>query len=299
MRTNSRNLTMVVALALAVAVIACPVVAQEKIDESASLKSDGTVIISNISGSITVTGWGRDKVEIKGTLGKGAERLAVEGDKKRLEIRVELPKHSRNVEKTILDIKVPKGCRLDVSAVSADVDVSKCEGKISIQSVSGDVGVIGRMERLEAESVSGDVDLEVDCDDVVAASVSGDLHVEGASGKLNIATVSGDCRISGGEFASIRMESVSGEVEFAGRIVGDGSFSFDSHSGDVVLTLARKSDAEFEITTFSGDIDNDFGSDGERSGKYSPGKELFFTLGSGAARVEVNSFSGDIYLKKK
>ena len=47
---------------------------------------------------------------------------------------------------------------------------------------------------------------------------------------------------------------------------------------------------------FSGDIDNELGPAAVRSGEYVPSKSLEFTLGSVAARVSVESFSGNVKL---
>lgn len=52
--------------------------------------------------------------------------------------------------------------------------------------------------------------------------------------------------------------------------------------------------ADFQIETFSGSINNDIGPAARRTDKYSPGKELRFTNGSGGARVSIESFSGSV-----
>jgi len=57
--------------------------------------------------------------------------------------------------------------------------------------------------------------------------------------------------------------------------------------------------ADFEASTFNGSIHNDFGQKASRTSKYAPGKELEFSNGEGDAEVELNSFNGDINIRKK
>jgi len=57
--------------------------------------------------------------------------------------------------------------------------------------------------------------------------------------------------------------------------------------------------AAFDITTFNGEIENDFGQQPERTDKYVPGQELEFTNGSGAADISLNSLNGTIAIRKK
>jgi len=101
------------------------------------------------------------------------------------------------------------------------------------------------------------------------------------SGRLDIGTVSADVKVSDVD-GRLTIDSVSGDIEAQGK---PSEVETNTVSGDV--------------NTFSGDIVNDFGSDGERTSKFAPGSELHFTTGSGTAEVGINTFSGDIRLKKK
>ncbi len=284
---------------LMILMLAAPVVGQEKIDETRDLNKNATVKITNVSGSVSVVGWDKGKVQIKGILGEGTERLAVEGDKNRLEIRVVLPKHARNVDETHLEIRLPKACRMDVSTVSADITVEAFEGQMDLESVSGDVLAEGGPEAVSVGTVSGEIDLRSKSQEVDIESVSGDVEVAMSGGRIDAETVSGDLRVVGAEFRSASMTSVSGDIDFDGGFKDGGSFSFNSHSGDILLSLSGKISAEFDISTFSGDICSDFGSKGSWKSEFGPGEGLEFTVGSGDADVEIETFSGDVEIEKK
>lgn len=273
--------------------------AQERIDETRKLNADGTVIVSNVSGMVTVVGWDRKEVHVKGVLGEGTERLDIKGGDGQLEIKVIIPKRARDVEETILEIRMPEGGSVEVSAVSADIEVEGVQGNMCLKSVSGDVHATGAPAEVNVETVSGEVELSVESDRVSINSVSGDIHLERAAGDVSAETVSGDISIGGGTFKHVETNTVSGDLYFDGDLDEKGSSTFSCHSGDIELILPKKTDAEFNVTTFSGDIDNEFGGNGSRISKHAPGKELRFTVGSGGARVRIETFSGDVEIQKR
>ncbi len=126
--TQHRLALTAAALVVVTAVAACAQ-AQENIDRSLPAAPDGTVTIKNLAGSITVEGWAEAKVSVTGTLGDGTERLDVTGEGRRTIVEVVLPRHARHVEGSELLIRVPKGSRVEVEAVSATVEVTDCHGR--------------------------------------------------------------------------------------------------------------------------------------------------------------------------
>jgi len=293
---RQKRILLATTAALLIGLTASLALAWEDVDETREASADGTVTIKNISGSITVMGWERNEVHVEGTLGDGTERLEFDRRGDRVRIEVVIPKRSHNVEGSYLTIHLPYGSELDVETVSADIEVEDVTGVVYLESVSGDIEVAGEMEELEAESVSGTIDLWVQCAEVTASTVSGDIELRDAFGDVTVESVSGDIDVDGGEFSHLDSGTVSGSIVFQGDLAGDGSYNFESHSGDIRLYLSEGLDADFEVSTFSGDIDNDFGPRPRRVSKYTQGLELSFTQGSGDARVRVETFSGDVEL---
>jgi hypothetical protein len=294
-----RGITLLTTGLLLAAVSILPALAQEKVDEKLSADPEGTVTIENVSGSVEVVGWDRDEVHVTGTLGRGTEKLEFERDGRRIRVKVKIPRRARDVDPTDLVIKLPAGSEVEVSTVSADIDVRKVDGKLYLHSVSGDVVASGKAKEFEAETVSGQIEATVTASRVSASSVSGDVVLEEVEGEIQTETVSGDVRVEGGRFSRLRASSVSGELSFSGSLEGDADVTLESHSGDVDLLLDGDVDADFEITAFSGDIETDFGEKARRTSKYGPGKELEFQVGSGSARVRIEVFSGDVTVRKR
>ncbi len=236
--------------------------AGERIDERIDAAPDGKVEIANIAGSVVIIGWNRDEVEITGTLGKGTERLDIDTHGDTIEIEVIFPKgRNHNIGDTDLTIHVPRGSDLDVSTISAGIDVSEVEGSLELSSISGAIRVKGEPEEMEIDNISG--------------------------------LISIDAPIRRGEFTT-----VSGTIEATLDVSRRGRCEFDSLSGNIRLRVPANLDADFEITTFSGTIRSDFGARPRRTSRYTPGKELEFSTGRGGARISVNSFSGRVTIEE-
>ncbi len=294
--TKQGRAAAVLAMALLFAVA---VPAQEKIDETHKLKSDGEISVTNISGAVTVTGWNRQEVRITGTLGKGVEGLVVEGDEERLEVEVKYPRWARNTGPTDLILHLPEKCVLEIEVVSADVEVADFRGVVGVEAVSGDVTIAGEPEEIDIEVVSGDVEIPALCSEIRIEAVDGDIHLAGATGDLAVEVVSGDVEIVSDRVVDLEVEAVSGNVLFDGALNEKGDYSITVHSGDVEFRIPGTSDASFEISTFSGDLESDFSINEIKKQKHHPGSEMSFRTGSGGARVEISTFSGDVKVKKK
>ena len=273
-------------IALAAGLLSMPALADEQVNKTIDASPNGYVEIYNTSGTVEVTGWKQNKVEVTGTLGDCDEVL----------IRVEVPNRHWGDIDADLYIKVPENSRLEVSAVSADIDVDAVRGEQSLESVSGDIESTGVVNDVEAASVSGDIEIEGDDakGDFEAATVSGDVYLTGVSGSVEAESVSGDVDVAGGRFDDVYFESVNGDQTFAAALIDGGEMSMESVNGSIEIDFTEPVSAEIDIETFNGSIRNCFGPKPERTSKYSPGLALRFTEGDGDSRIEIETLNGSV-----
>ena len=198
-------------------------------------------------------------------------------------------------------IRVPAGSSLSVNTISADITAQGVAGAQRLQSVSGDIRTVAGSEDVECKSVSGDVSIDGSGKKglVGITTVSGDVKALKVAGEVNASTVSGDVLLGLGVTERSRVRSTSGDLVLAMRLAGDGRFDAETISGDVRLNLVGDVEAEYDISTFSGDILNCFGPTPVSSSEYTPGKELRFSEGKASARVRIKSLNGDINLCRK
>ena len=278
--------------------------ASESIDQTIAADPDVSVEIDNISGSIRVTGWDRNEVRVTGSMGDDVESVDISGGPGQITIEVEVPDNQgrrwrRGSDIDVrLEVQMPHGGELDASGVSAGIRVEGVNGRLELGSVSGSVEARSDSGEVEADSVSGSVKITGSgSTQVEAESVSGSVVVVGAAERVSVSTVSGRIEVEASEVSRCDLESVSGSISFNGAIAPDARFEVGSHSGNITLTLPSNTSADFDMSTFSGEVDSDFEMK-IRSGRFEPGKDMRFTTGSGGARVRLETFSGNVRLRK-
>jgi DUF4097 and DUF4098 domain-containing protein YvlB len=288
-------------VALALLAAAPAVLAGTPINERKPADPAGQIEISNTAGSVVVTGWPRNEVEVTGTLGDGVERLEFVQSGKLTRVKVILPNRSSRVESTSLVVKVPAASSLFVNTVSADVRSHGVRGSQRLQAVSGDIDTEAAAEDVECKTVSGNVVVNGTGQRglLTVTTVSGDATLARVAGEVNGNTVSGNFAISAGDTSRSRLRSTSGDIGLKGRLDADARIDFESISGDVRLDLAPPVGAEFEVTSFNGEIRNCFGPKPVRTSEYAPGTELRFKEGQGSARVRIKTLNGDIGICNK
>ena len=271
--------------------------AETPIDQRHALSADGQLHVSNVSGTINVSNWSRDEVEITGMLGDGVDKLDVSGDKSRLEVLVRNPNKRRDVGETVLRIKVPTNARLQLDGVSSDIFVTGVKGDVAATTVSGDVRLKLDASRVEVRTVSGDVDVQSPSKDSKLNTVSGDISAKGLSGKLALETVSGDADVAGSApFTDLKLKSISGDLNIEGEFTSDARVSGETLSGDLRLRVPAPVSAAMTVNTFSGSFNNRISSAVATSG--SKGKREI-KLGDGKARIDLSSFSGDVTIESR
>lgn len=291
-----------VATAFVAALLASPAVAVQNIDQTLKTGASPAVDISNVAGKVTVRGWDRKEVQVTGVIEYDKDEFEFTADDKRVVIKVRPEKqedgrfeshhHERDA---VLDIKVPAGSSLNIQTVSADIDVDGIRGTQRLESVSGDVETLVLEAALDVRTVSGDANVRGQGKaPATLATVSGDLTARGLQGEVEAKSVSGELDIDVADATRLRLKSVSGEINAQAGLTGSARAEIETVSGGVMLKLKPPVNAEFDVESFSGAIENCFGHEAQRKSKYAPGSELRFTQGGGGASVRIGTLSGDV-----
>jgi DUF4097 and DUF4098 domain-containing protein YvlB len=284
-----------IALLLSLAAASACGAADHDFEQKVAASPRGSVRVSNVSGTVTVTGWDRAEVEVKARLSGNVQRVDVFSDDGRTTIRVIVPRSRMRTGEADLDIRIPNQSDLDVSAVSADVETARLTGPQRITTVSGEINAVFTKD-FEGKTVSGDMRLKGDSKpgDVRVSSVSGDIILERGAGEVEATTVSGDLILDLANGSTVRTRTTSGDLSLRGSLLRDGSVDAETISGDVTVRMKPESGFGYEVVSFSGDIGNCFGQHAQRTGTHGPGTRLRGTAGEGHGRVRVKSMSGDV-----
>ena len=270
--------------------------AQKKLERRAPLGMEGAIRISNMVGSVIVHGWDKDTVLVRGALAAG-DKLYMGGGYTGTKMFVESA-NERDPKPSRLDVWVPAGVRLWVKTATASIDVSGVAGGLDLYAVSGAIEVNGNPSELNAEAIDGDIHITGSSPWVRAKSASGTITFQGSSSDAVFSTVSGPIRIGGGLFERSKVQTVTGEIGFAGRLDRSGVFEFDSHSGAIDIAIADKTAASFSVVNITGKITNLLSKTAPISGRFGRGEELMIDVGGGGAKVSLRTFKGPITLRR-
>lgn len=183
----------------------------------------------------------------------------------------------------VITLTVPAATQVQVAAVDATFFVSGISGGTDVNGVSGDATLVGLSGKVKAHTVSGSVE---------AQSVTGDLGFHSVSGGLTVVDGAG---------ASVRADSVSGDMLIdldldpaAPRPV---DITLNSVSGQVAIRLPHPADTRVEANTATGGVSNAF-EDLRVSGQLGA-KRITGTLGAGTGTLRATTVSGGIALLRR
>jgi hypothetical protein len=240
------------------------------------LPAGGVLRVDNPNGRTVVRAGSSDEVRVTATVRffPGASRPEAVLQRVGNDVVLETRLPGTGFQRGAIDyeIEAPAGARVEVSSASGDIAISGIAGPVQVTSASGD---------LRLTDLAGPV---------TARSVSGELRLEAIAGELHANSTSGD--IEGTDLRHPReITTISGDIELAAVFADAATIS--STSGDVTLRFDPASAVTLDVTTVSGDIQPRLPgltiASQERRG-------LSGTLGTGQARLEVRTVSGDVTL---
>ena len=267
------------------------------LDTTVTFDARGTLNVTCPGGAVIVTGSPRNEIKVRARSESGAIRFTSNGTRATLE-----PSSGRGCSDGHFDVTVPAGTRVVATTWSGSVSVHGIHGALEAHAQSGDVDIRDAGSRLDVETLSGDVTVSAVAGESNIHTVSGGVTLSGARGDVEIETISGDIDLRDIIAKQIRAHTTSGEVSFTGQILDAGRYEFNTHSGEIALNLPGDIGAELTVSTFSGGIDSDFPitiKPGQHGIGASQAKRLSFTVGKGGARINAETFSGDITLKRR
>ena len=261
-------------------------------DTTFTVKPGTRLELNNFAGSITVRTWTKNAVRVEADHSSRA-RVEVEQSGPTLGIKIV---HWRGIPVTVdYELTVPRWMALELGGVNTDISVENTDGEINVQSVQGEITVTGGTKLVTANSVEGEVRVSHASGKVECNSVNSSVHVEATNGQVLASSVNGEIVLKGIDSDDVEAGTVSGEVTYDGVIKEGGSYRFSSHNGDISIAVPDRANATVSVATYSGEFTSAFP---VRLDETRRGKRFNFTLGNGSARIELESFQGEIRLRR-
>ena len=284
---------------------------EDKFEKTVDLVRTGKVIINNISGNIDVKTWNRAQVQIDAlkvsrstTLAKAKENIAkvkiiVTEENSTLRVKTEYPEGSnKNLSVSIYyTLMIPADASINASTMSGNVTCEDINGDLKANTMSGNVTATGAKSGANLSTTSGNVEADNVVGDVKLHTVSGTVIANNIRGSVAADTTSGSIVLTNITDADeIEANVMSGKVKYEGDLDSNGYYHLQTHSGRVEFIVPSGAAFDLNARTFSGSISSDF--DITVRGKIDK-KSLSGSVNGGGAEVELKTFSGNVFIKKK
>jgi DUF4097 and DUF4098 domain-containing protein YvlB len=269
----------------------------EEIEKRAQADPRGEVVIANVSGDVQVTGWDRNEVQVVADLADERARLDFKSSGGRTTIEVVLQKGRSYHGSSDLVVHVPRNSSLETNTTSADQTIKDVRGMQRLVSVSGMIQTELYNEEVQVRNVSGEISVRGHNGKgaLRARTVSGDIRLQDIGPEMELDTVTGDMNVRVAEISRARIKTTNGDLELrAASLTRDVRIEAEGVNGDLRFRFRGALDAEFNIETFNGEIDNCFGPKPHRTREYGPGNTLRFKQGNGDGRIRIKTLNGAV-----
>jgi DUF4097 and DUF4098 domain-containing protein YvlB len=259
--------------------------------------------LESARGEVVVRTWDRDAVQIKANNSE-SRSLDIQRSGSTISIEVRVERGMGLTGSVDFEITVPRAFDLNIEGMALEVNIEGTEGKVEVSNVRGSIRVQGGRGTIVLESVMGEVIVEGAQGDLDVTATAGGVTIRNCSGDISAESVGGDLTLEGIASHDVEAGTVGGNLRFEGAIQDGGLYNFGSHGGHIWLHLPVGMNARVEAVTLAGEMEIDYpGAPAEPTrGEGIPGlreKELSFEVGTGSARIEVETFGGTVHILRQ
>lgn len=245
------------------------------------------ISLSNLKGQVVVRGWDKARVHVAWTnlspqtVEVDPESAPAQGPAE----KIHLTTHALDAKATGTDgtvdytLEVPVASTVEIRNPQGSVRVEKLQGDTWVESVGATVSVTEVAGHLAARSVGGDIEIIRPSGRVEASSITGNLHFVSSTG------------------SEIRGNTTSGKIIYEGDFIPGADYMLSAYSGDVEVFCPPAASFELSAKTVRGRLENALSLRPKRHLAFPMSSGLFGTHNTGAATLNLTSFSGTIRIR--
>jgi DUF4097 and DUF4098 domain-containing protein YvlB len=265
--------------------------APQQTDTTFSVSPGARIEVETFGGEINVKTWDKNAVRVQATHGR---RDVVEIRARSGSVQIEAQGRMGPATATTFNLLVPVSASISASGVNTDIAVEGIEGDVDAETVQGGIRVSGG-KRLKLESVEGDIVVEKARGNVNASTVNRGIRITNVIGDVAAETVNGPIVMQGVQANHVDASTVNGRIVYEGTIRDGGDYSIASHNGGIWVVVPEKAGVTVSVSTFNGELDSTLPITLSTSGNK---RRYNFVFGNGRARLDLESFGGNIYLRR-
>lgn len=254
------------------------------------------LVLSNNAGEVVVRSWDRDVVKIEASHGP-RDRVDIQTAEQTLRVRSRTERGPGGL--VDYQVTVPGWMPVNLSGSYLEAAIEGTSAEVTVETVHGGVRVVGGSGTVAVRSVMGQITVDKASGRVQATSVNEGISLTNVTGDMTAETTNGDIVIDNAQTSNLEISTVNGDITFNGTVRDGGAYRLTTHSGDVSVGMGPTANATVFVRTFQGDFSSDFPIQLPPGQSRDSGSKRFnFTLGSGSARMELQSFNGDIHIAR-
>lgn len=266
-------------------------------DQTVDVSKGTRLVLSNNAGEVVVRSWNRDQVRVQATHN---ERVTIDVSSADATLRVRARAARGPAGLVDFLLTVPAWMAVNLSGTYLESTIEGTTAEVTAESVNGNIRVVGGSGNVNVRSVQGMITIEKASGNLRATTVNEGIRLTNVSGDVFAETTNGDIEVENAQTTSLEISTVNGDVTFNGSMRDGGAYRLTTHGGDLRVGLGGVNNATVFVRTFQGDFVADFPIElPEGQSARSGSKRFNFTLGSGSARIELQTFNGDIVLARK
>ncbi len=280
--------------------------AKEDFHYSFPLEAGGNLHLDNANGSVQITGWDRNTIEISGTkyapstddLRDVKIKAGVHGSDAVIETQTPHRSFHGSYGANYV-IHLPRKIVLEhVQTSNGSISVNDLDGGGKVVSSNGKIAMDHAIGDYAIETTNGGIDLEQCRGAFRAESSNGALKGNLATGSINASTTNGSVNFTVDkpkEGQPLRASSTNGSVTLAIAEFHDNPIKADTTNGSVTLRLPGDINAKLDASTTMSSIKSDLPimTTGEISKHHLSGK-----LGNGGPLISAETTMGSIHLQR-
>jgi hypothetical protein len=289
----------VAALAGVLAIGATAASAQERgartpqTDRTVTVTKGARLNVTNDAGEVVLRTWDRDSVRVQASHNA---RTTIDVQTAGNIVTIRSRAAGGPLGGVDYEITAPAWLPVKVSGQFVYIGIEGAQNEISAETVRGDIVVKGGSGFVTAKSIQGEIIVEDAKGRINASSVNEGIRVTGAVGDITAESTNGDIILEHIAARSLEVTTVNGDIRYEGSIGPGGVFRFSTHNGDITMTVPESTNATFMVRTYNGDFQSNLPT--KRIGEGRRGQRVTYTLGTGGAEVELESFGGAIRLRR-
>jgi len=264
-----------------------------EMDTTFSVNPKALLAIRNHAGVINIRTWQRNQIRLQARHSSD-DKIKIFQSESSVSVKSE-SRHG-HPDEVDYELTIPNGMAVDLWGFSTDISIDGVGNGVRVETMEGDIEVYNSGGEISIRSVEGDIVVAKSKGRFEVNGVASDITMTDVEGVIFAESIDGDIQLQVIGSTEVEAKTVDGDVSYDGQIRDGGRYRLSTHDGDVILTVPAGVNADVSVATFDGEFQAEFPVKLDRA---EASRKFSFVLGKGGARIELNSFDGNILLIRK